>query len=107
MSKQTVSSYFGDVFKSPSPQFEFLLGYKSNQTVVSCVICYEREYASIYWVGTIPSERRQGFGTLIMGEALQRIRRRNIRWVVLQATVEGFKMYQNLGFLSLGYLARY
>jgi ribosomal protein S18 acetylase RimI-like enzyme len=106
-SRDSVYNCFQDVFQDTSDQFEFLVGYKSKKPVVAAVVVYEGAYASIYWVCTIPSERRQGFGRTLMITALERVRRRNIRWVVLQAQPMGEGIYRKLGFIPVGYLARY
>lgn len=106
-SKRTIYAFFDSVFKTQDHQFEFLVGYKENQPVVSCVIYYEEDCAGIYWVGTLPNERRQGFGTAVMVHALERVKRRGIRWVVLQAQPKGVGVYQSLGFIPIGYLAGY
>lgn len=106
-SKRNVQTFFRDVFQDTSDQYEFLIGYKNKKPVVTSVVFYEGSYASIYWVGTIPSERRQGFGTTLMINALDRVRRRNIRWVVLQAQSLGEGIYRSLGFVPVGYLARH
>lgn len=106
-SRYGVQSLFRDVFQDASNQYEFLIGYKNEKPVVTAVVFYEGNYASVYWVSTIPSERRQGFGTTLMINALERVRRRNIRWVVLQAQPLGEGIYRSLGFLPAGYLARY
>ncbi len=102
-----IYSLFRDVFQDTSDQFEFLVGYKNKHPMMAAVVVYEGIYAGIYWVCTIPSERRQGFGTALMINALERIRRRHIRWIVLQAQPLGEGIYRSLGFIPVGYLARY
>jgi ribosomal protein S18 acetylase RimI-like enzyme len=106
-SRDSVYNCFQDVFQDTSDQFEFLVGYKNKHPVVAAVVVYEGTYASIYWVCTIPSERRQGLGRMLMINAVERVRRRNIRWVVLQAQPMGEGIYRRLGFIPVGYLARY
>lgn len=98
---------FHDVFKDTSKQYEFLVGYTHKKPVVSAVIFYEKTYASIYWVCTIPEQRCKGLGTLMMINALERVRRRNVRRVVLQAQPMGDRIYRRLGFIPIGYIARY
>lgn len=107
VSESNLNKMFNDVFIDTSNQYEFLVAYKHNKPVASAVVYYQGLYASVYWVSTIPSERRQGFGSLIMTNALKRIRQRNIRCVILQAQPMGERLYRNLGFIPLGYLARY
>jgi ribosomal protein S18 acetylase RimI-like enzyme len=106
-SESGMHQMFKDVFLDASNQFEFLVGYKNKQPVVSAVVLYQGAYASIYWVCTIPEQRRKGLGTLMMINALERIRRRNMRHVVLQAQPMGEKIYSGLGFIPIGYIARY
>ena len=106
-SEYRVQNLFCDVFQDMSDQYEFLIGYKNKQPSVAAVVFYEGAYASVYWVSTIPRERRQGFGTTLMIEALERVRRRNIRWVVLQSQPLGEGIYRTLGFVPTGYIARY
>jgi ribosomal protein S18 acetylase RimI-like enzyme len=106
-SEYSINRFFSTIFQTHPENFEFLLGYRNDQAVASAVIFYEGEYASIYWIGVIPSERHRGFGTAITLQALDRIRRRHIRFVVLQAQPKGMNLYERLGFMPLGYLARY
>ena len=95
-SKSGIQNLFRDVFQDTSDQYEFLIEYKDNKPNVAAVVFYEGAYASIYWMSTIPTERRKGLGTILMINALERIRQRNIRWVVLQAQPLGEGLYRTL-----------
>jgi ribosomal protein S18 acetylase RimI-like enzyme len=106
-SEYGVNTLFKDIFKEKPNDFEFLIAYKNTKPIASTVIFYEGSYASLYWVGVIPTERSKGFGKAILLRALDRIRRRGIRFVILQAQPMGVPLYSKLGFISLGELARY
>jgi len=106
-SEYGVNTLFKDIFEEKSNDFEFLVAYKNTKPIASTVIFYEGSYASLYWVGVIPTERRKGFGKAILLRALDRIRRQGIRFVILQAQPMGVPLYNKLGFISLGELARY
>lgn len=105
--KSGMHRMFHDIFQDTSNQFEFLVGYTHTQPVVSAVIFYEKNCASIYWVCTIPEQRRKGWGRSIMMNALERARKRNIKQVILQAQPMGERIYRGLGFIPIGYMARY
>lgn len=102
-----IRKYFDEVFEAEQSTFEFLVGYQDKQPVACAVIFYEREYASIYWVGVVPKSRRRGYGKAITLKALQQILQKKIRYVVLQAQPLGEKMYKKLGFIQVGYLVRF
>ena len=60
--------------------------------------------ASVQWVATDPAHRRQGLGTRVMRAALADARRRGARTASLQASPDGFPLYERLGFVTVGRL---
>lgn len=106
-SEYGVNNFFKDIFEHKPNNFEFLVGYKDEEPIASTVIFYEGSYASLYWVGVIPLERNKGFGKAILLRALDRIRRRGLHFVILQAQPMGVPLYRKFGFVSLGELAKY
>ena len=60
--------------------------------------------ASVQWVATDPAHRRQGLGTRVMRALLADARRRGARTASLQASPDGFPLYERLGFATIGRL---
>jgi GNAT superfamily N-acetyltransferase len=60
--------------------------------------------ASVQWVATDPAHRRQGLGTVVMRAVLGEARRRGRRTASLQASPDGFPLYERLGFTTVGHL---
>jgi ribosomal protein S18 acetylase RimI-like enzyme len=60
--------------------------------------------ASVQWVATDPAHRRQGLGTRVMRALLADARRRGARTASLQASPDGFPLYERLGFVTVGRL---
>jgi ribosomal protein S18 acetylase RimI-like enzyme len=60
--------------------------------------------ASVQWVATDPAHRRQGLGTRVMRALLADARRRGARTASLQASPDGFPLYERLGFATVGRL---
>ena len=54
--------------------------------------------AGIYGLATRPSERGKGIGTALMSYALNELKQRGFRRVVLQASEDGAGIYRRLGF---------
>lgn len=106
-SEDRLNNFFSAIFKEKPNNFEFLVSYKNNNPVACAAVFYEESYASIYWIGVVPTERRTGLGRAITLAALNQIQRRNIRFVVLQAQPMGVSLYRSLGFLPCGELALY
>ena len=81
---------------------EFYVGYVDDKPVVRGLSCYYAGVAGLYWLSTIPEQRRQGYGNAMQQFRLKRARDMGYHIAVLQASREGFPLYQRLGYKVCG-----
>jgi GNAT superfamily N-acetyltransferase len=78
--------------------WEFYLVYIDAQPVATGSIFYDGDTAGIYWMATLPQFRRIGIGTHLASYLVQAAYQRGYHFVILHATVEGYPVYQRIGF---------
>jgi GNAT superfamily N-acetyltransferase len=77
---------------------EMHIAYFENAPVVTGILVSHADVAGIYYVATIPQQRKKGFGTAMMKNLLQRAKEKGYLIAVLQASHEGLSLYERLGF---------
>jgi len=80
--------------------FQHLIGYLDETPVTSSTLLLAEGIAGIFDVSTPPDFRRRGFGRAITLAAMREARARGYRYACLQASEEGFSVYQKLGFVT-------
>lgn len=78
--------------------FEMHIGYIDQLPVVTGVLVLDANVAGIYYVATIPSQRKKGYGTAMMEHLINRAKTEGYHIAVLQASHEGKALYERLGF---------
>ncbi len=86
---------------------ELHLGYVDNIPVVSGILVIENGVAGIYYVATIPSERKKKFGTAMMIHLLEKAKVKGCSIATLQASAEGLSLYERLGFRKCSTFSEY
>lgn len=79
-------------------RYRSYLAYLDDLPVATSELFLGAGVASVVWVGTIPSARRQGFGAAITLAPLLEARRLGYRIGALTASPMGFPVYLKLGF---------
>lgn len=75
------------------------VGYVGGEPVASTACVVASEVVGVYSVGTMPGWRRRGYAEQLMRTVLGQISRETgIERTILQATSEGFRMYQRMGY---------
>lgn len=75
------------------------VGYVDGEPVVSTACVVAGGVAGIYSVGTMPDWRRRGYAERLMRSVLHEISlETGIERTILQATTEGFRVYQRMGY---------
>lgn len=95
-SKIPASSY-----ASPAP-YSFYLGYNDQKPVVSGVSVISDQSIGIYYIMTIPEERRKGWATQMMEFILQKALDEKMQFAFLQASTQGRHVYSQMGFIDCG-----
>jgi len=79
--------------------FEGYVGYVGEVAVTTTAAVVTKDVAGIYSVGTLPQCRRHGYAEAIMREVLRQVKERTgIEATVLQSTVSGFSLYEQMGY---------
>jgi GNAT superfamily N-acetyltransferase len=84
----------------------FLL-FQDEQPVTIATLFLGNQTAGIFCVGTIPSARRQGLGSLVMHHILAEARQAGYDYATLNASPMGAGVYHSLGFKDYCILGRY
>lgn len=78
--------------------FKFYLGYWRGEPVTTSMILLVNEVATVDMISTMPSARKQGFGTLMVQKVLQYAKNMKFQFAVLQASQSGRPVYRKMGF---------
>lgn len=95
-----IYSKIPEEFYSQENSFEMYVGYLNDQPILSGILVVHADVAGIYYVATIPHQRRKGFGTEMMMHLLIEAKKRGIHVATLQASKEGKSLYERLGFTA-------
>ncbi len=77
---------------------EMYIAYLDDKPVVTGVLVTHANVAGIYYVATIPTQRNKGFGTAMMKHLLNCAKDEGYFIATLQASHNGFSLYERLGF---------
>lgn len=105
--QQVVSATFRSHNCLQAPHLELILARKAGKPVACALSIQAHWVAGVYWVGTVPSQRGQGFATRCVGELTRAAFDRGVDCVVLQARGAACSTYQRLGFRELSELVCY
>lgn len=78
--------------------FEMYVGYLNNAPVVTGILVLHANVGGIYYIATVPDQRKKGYGTAMMEYLIQRAKDQEYHMATLQASGEGKMLYQRLGF---------
>lgn len=77
---------------------EFYIGYLEGKPVTTGIVVFFAGVAGIYYVATLPTERRKGFAKAMMQHLFLQCQKKGYPFVTLQATADGKYLYEKLGF---------
>lgn len=84
------------------------VGYLNSVPVVAgTVVLNGNGFATLDWVGTVPSSRGQGFARCIIERLKRDCSEVGTKAILLTATEAGLEVYRSLGFQALGQLHTY
>lgn len=102
--KATFKKYFSwiaSILTDDDP-IEYYVGYVNGKPVVRGLSCYFAQVAGLHWLSTAPDERRKGYGAAMQQYRLKRAKELGYHIAVLQASSEGYPLYQRLGYKECG-----
>jgi len=80
---------------------ELFVGYSKGTPASTLMINYRTKEAGIYMVSTRPEYTGRGFMTTIMHYALIRTAARGLKYALLEATPQSYKIYRQIGFQDI------
>jgi GNAT superfamily N-acetyltransferase len=87
---------------SPASPHRYWTAYDGNAPVASCELFLDHGVAGLYAVVTRASHRRRGIGTHLTAVALSHARSEGFHIGTLQASGQGQRIYERLGFVPCG-----
>ena len=80
--------------------YRFYTGYVDGRAVVTGALVFHAHVVGIYFIATIPSERRKGYATEMMHHLLSISKNEEHQMAVLLASEAGKPVYNKLGFVE-------
>ena len=84
-------------YQEKSP-YRFYTGYFNKKAVTTGVLIFHANVVGIYYIVTLPEERRKGYATEMMNHLLTIAKEENQKIAVLQASESGKKVYKKMDF---------
>ncbi|GIW41658.1 MAG: hypothetical protein KatS3mg076_2235 [Candidatus Binatia bacterium] len=84
------------------PHVFAVVGYWRGEPVSGALAVLSHGIAGVYWVSTVPEARGRGFGEAATRWVTNAAFDAGARWVSLQASPMGEKIYRRMGFVEIG-----
>jgi GNAT superfamily N-acetyltransferase len=81
-----------------SDKYLRFIGYKNGLPVATSALYLDGQVAGIYFVGTLPEARKQGFARAVVLAALHKAHSLGYHIATLQASQMGVNLYRQIGF---------
>ncbi len=98
---ETYYAWLADIVTEEDP-IEFYVGYVNGKPVVRGSACYFAGVAGLHALSTIAGARQKGYGSAMQGFRLKRAKELGYHIAVLQASQQGYPLYQRLGYKECG-----
>lgn len=99
-------AWIADIVTAEDP-VEFYVGYVNGKPVVRGLSCYFAGVAGLHALSTVAGARHKGYGSAMQGFRLKRAKELGYHIAVLQASQQGFPLYQRLGYKECGVYHEY
>ena len=103
-------TWFRQVFDNEAVWGRFMsyVGYVDEEPVSTTSIVAAAGVVGVYNVATLPGSQKRGFGEAVMRHALAEVaRERGPERAILQSTPAGLRLYERMGFRTVGRVAVY
>ncbi|MCL2330941.1 MAG: GNAT family N-acetyltransferase [Proteobacteria bacterium] len=91
-------------FKPPKKGFSHFatMAYKDEKPVANVVSVYNKDWLLVIGLGTLPEYRKQGLGTVLMKDIIERAHKLGIKTITLQTETGTYneKYYEKIGFVT-------
>jgi hypothetical protein len=77
-----------------------VLAYEGERAVAGAMLFMAHGIGGVNWVGTLPGEFGRGYGAAVTWAVVEEGRRRGARFMNLQASPMGERLYRRLGFVT-------
>ncbi len=81
--------------------FAFYLAYRDKRPIATGLLVLHAQVAGIYYITTIPEERKKGVGTAMMQQLLAHAQSKGYALSTLQASHLGKNLYEKMGYRSI------
>lgn len=79
-------------------RYRFYNGYINTKVVTTGALVFFADVVGVYFLVTLPEERKKGYATDMMNYLLQIAKKEKESLAILQATKAGHHIYENIGF---------
>jgi len=80
--------------------YRIFLGFKNKKAVTTGILAFHANVAGIYFIVTLPEERKKGYATEMMYYLLNQAKMAKYNIAILQSTEAGLKLYNEMGFVE-------
>ncbi len=105
--REFFKSYFINMGIGENCPWHHFLAYLDQKPVATCTLYNSIGVTGVFWVSTLPHERRKGISTQLLLNVLNQVHNRGFRMIVLQSTEDGIACYKNIGFVEYGIISTY
>jgi ribosomal protein S18 acetylase RimI-like enzyme len=95
-----ISEMFYGLGQQDGIPHRFYLGYLEGRPVATSMVSWSDGVAGIYCVATVEEARKKGIGAAITARAMDAAKEKGYRYVILQASEDGYGVYKKLGFVD-------
>ncbi len=81
-----------------NPDIQLLMAYIGNRPVATALLFITADIMGVHQMGVLPEYRGQGIAYKLMKDVIKRSRQMPARYLTLQASVAGERLYKTLGF---------
>jgi len=96
----STAEHFAALPSVVGPTTQAFLAYKEGRAVAGAILYMAHGVGGIGWVGALPEEFGQGYGSAVAWAVVEEGLRRGARFMNLQASPMGEPMYRRMGFAT-------
>jgi GNAT superfamily N-acetyltransferase len=96
---QIYSQIPSNAYNEKAP-YRFYIGMQDNKSTVCGALVFHGGVVGIYYIVTHPDERRKGYATEMMHVLLKKAKDEGYSYAILQASEDGKKVYEKMGFIG-------
>lgn len=91
-------SFVGTFNLSPDSPQKFFLAFSDGEPVATSLLFLHENAGGIYFVSTLARFRKKGIGLALTGATMRQARQAGARFVTLQSSPDGLRVYEQAGF---------